>query len=89
MQVAGKVLKITASLAEDNVDGAIDETIGLGMEVLTGSLAGDAIKYSKKVGNITNTSEEVINETVLNGTGSVINKVSDKIRSIKNDDEER
>ncbi len=72
---AGKVMKGLVYYSEgDNRNASIEEG-NIVCGVATNSLTKAAVRESKRVGNITNSQEETITETVLGGLGSLYNKV--------------
>ena len=89
MSVAGKTIKAAVHLSEGNVEGAIEEGANLVVGAVTNTVTGTAIKQSKKVGLITNAKEEAIQEAVLGGTSSVVNKTSGVIIDEIDDEQKR
>lgn len=77
MSAAGKGVKGLTYLAEGENGKAATEAGKIAFGFATNSLTDAAIKQSKAVGNITNTTEETISETVLGGIGTFFNRVVD------------
>jgi hypothetical protein len=72
---AGKVMKGLVYYSEGDNRNAAIEGGNIVFGVATNSLTKTAVRESKRVGNITNSQEETITETVLGGLGSLYNKV--------------
>ncbi|ELR68043.1 hypothetical protein C900_01217 [Fulvivirga imtechensis AK7] len=75
VSATGKVTKMSVNLAEGDDDAAAKEAVNLGFGLLTNTATKTAINQSKKVGNITNATEEATQTSVLGGLGSMLNKI--------------
>src|SRR5690606_28225083 len=84
ISAAGKGTKALVYLADGQNDKAAAEGGNILIGAATNSLSSAAIKQSKKVGNITTTQEETIQETVVGAVSSLANKVM----SFFNDEED-
>lgn len=74
LSLTGKGMKATVHAINGDNQSLTNEAVNAGVGILTNGLSGAAVKQSLKVGNITNTVEDVIQKTVLGGTGSAVNK---------------
>jgi len=88
VSITGKLMKAGVHLSNGNVPGAVQEGVNMAIGAVTNSATSGAIKQSKKVGLINNVNQEVVQESVLMGTGSMVNKtagvVTNKIDDEKN-----
>ena len=88
MSVSGKIIKTGNHVAQGNDEQAAAEVTNLGIGLFTNTLTGQAVKQSKKVGNITNKTEEVTQETALGAIGSTISKAWGQVVNFFTENEE-
>src|SRR5690606_9016227 len=86
---AGKSMKAGVHLSNGNVSGAKREAVNFAVGFVTNSAVSVALKQSSKVGLIQNASQQVVQETVLMGTGSAVNKAAGMISNEMDDEKNR
>ncbi|MBB6612556.1 hypothetical protein H7F15_16040 [Pontibacter sp. Tf4] len=78
ISATAKMTKATMYTANGDYNKALEEASNVAVGAVTNKLTGAAINQSKRVGNITNSKQEVTQETALGTISTMFNKIYSK-----------